>query len=132
MDYFLESFDDKKRFFSAGIFSPIQGKLLGFIMALPNYVEDTDRQPFYSDPEKALINKFQNQLAYISSLAVHPDAMRKGLGTKLITSLLEVCKNWTPKPLALFLHVKYDNTRAMKFYERNGFIQEAFIKEYVL
>uniref|UniRef100_A0A914QRS9 N-terminal methionine N(alpha)-acetyltransferase NatE n=1 Tax=Panagrolaimus davidi TaxID=227884 RepID=A0A914QRS9_9BILA len=108
----------------------MDGDLLGFMIALPNYTEDESRVPLYSEPEKALIKRFNSRIAYISTIAVHPSSMRKGFGTILINSLIDACLNWNPKAEAIFLHVKSDNTQAMKFYEKIGFVQDSFIKDY--
>uniref|UniRef100_A0A914YNR6 N-terminal methionine N(alpha)-acetyltransferase NatE n=1 Tax=Panagrolaimus superbus TaxID=310955 RepID=A0A914YNR6_9BILA len=129
MHYFVDSFNNKKLYFSVGILSKFEQDLLGFMIALPNYTEDEFRMQFYSEPEKALINRFNSKIAYIASIAVHPKSMRRGYGTILINALIDACMKWESKPGAIFLHVKSDNEKAIKFYEKTGFIQDSFIKE---
>uniref|UniRef100_A0A7E4ZZU9 N-alpha-acetyltransferase 60 n=1 Tax=Panagrellus redivivus TaxID=6233 RepID=A0A7E4ZZU9_PANRE len=131
MDYFIDSFANQDRCFSAGIFDPYpDGILLGFVIALPDYVADEDRAQFYSDAERDLIEKNDRKVAYIASLAVHPQAMRRRIGTRLINSLLFYLQQSKPETSCVFLHVKTDNDRAMQFYERNQFIRHSFIKDY--
>uniref|UniRef100_A0AC34G0Y4 N-acetyltransferase domain-containing protein n=1 Tax=Panagrolaimus sp. ES5 TaxID=591445 RepID=A0AC34G0Y4_9BILA len=130
MHYFVDSFNDKRLYFSIGIISKSDKDLLGFMIALPNYTEDEFRVQFYSEPEKALIHRFNSKIAYIASIAVNPKAHRRGYGTILVNALIDACQKWDTQPRAIFLHVKSDNEKAMKFYEKIGFIQDSFIKEW--
>ena len=133
MDYFLEAFEDKQRYVSIGIFSAptslTPNHLHGFIMAKPDYMSDEKRAEFCTGSEKALIILFKSRIAYISILAVHPNSMRRGFATKMMNILIDACKKWNPRPTALYLHVKSDNERAIKFYEKCGFLRDSLIKK---
>ena len=62
-------------------------------------------------------------------MAVHDDFAGRGLGDALMRALLELADNW----LALRrveLTVFVDNERAIRLYERHGFVREGVLKDY--
>jgi len=54
----------------------------------------------------------------VSAICTHPDAIGKGYGAALLSA---ACKRILDKGQTPFLHVRNDNTRAIKMYERAGF-----------
>ena len=61
---------------------------------------------------------------------VHHDFQGKGVGRKLMDSILDVADNWLML-VRLDLTVLSDNKRAIKLYESCGFVKEG-VKKYVI
>ena len=56
-------------------------------------------------------------------LMVHADYQNRGIGTKMMETILDVADNWLMLK-RLELGVFTDNVRAIKLYEKMGFVQE--------
>ena len=54
----------------------------------------------------------------ITTVATHPDYLGRGYATALVAALMQRIQAAGESP---FLHVRDDNTRAMRIYERLGF-----------
>lgn len=68
------------------------------------------------------------EIAYISSIAVKPEYMRRGVGERLID---EVKKNVRLKCNAIELHVCVYNRQAINFYLANDFIKEHIKEDWI-
>ncbi|RLF11348.1 MAG: ribosomal-protein-alanine N-acetyltransferase [Thermoprotei archaeon] len=65
---------------------------------------------------------------HIISIAVDPEHQRKGIGTRLLTALMEQLEKRKVKGFRL--EVKVDNEAARRFYEKHGFKQVGFVEGY--
>jgi putative acetyltransferase len=64
-------------------------------------------------------------------MGVHDAYFGNGLGTRLLTSLLEVADNlWTLRRIELTVNA--DNLPAISLYERMGFACEGAVRDYTL
>jgi len=66
--------------------------------------------------------------AHISTLAVHPDRRRCGLGQRLLTHLIAVARDRGAAEITL--EVREANIAARGLYEKSGFISKGFIPNY--
>jgi ribosomal-protein-alanine N-acetyltransferase len=66
--------------------------------------------------------------AYIQTIAVTPKAQRRGIGDKLLTTLLDEAER--RKCDHVDLEVRADNETAMRLYERHGFTKVAVRRNY--
>jgi len=64
----------------------------------------------------------------ILNLAVHPSCRRQGIGSRMITNLLDTCNR--KKILDCYLEVRASNRIAKTLYERHGFKDEGILKSY--
>lgn len=64
-------------------------------------------------------------------LAVNPEAQGRGVGSALLTALCDWADQWG-QVLRLELQVFTDNTRAIRLYERFGFVREGLHRGYAL
>lgn len=64
----------------------------------------------------------------IMNLAVHPDCRREGVGTRLLSMLMNVCREKRVK--TGFLDVKTSNTPAIDLYLKFGFKKRGVRKRY--
>jgi len=62
----------------------------------------------------------------IVSIAVHPDYRRRGIGTKLMESILKNMHGYA------ILQVRASNNEAIKFYKKLGFIEKELLKGYYI
>lgn len=62
-------------------------------------------------------------------ITVHDDWQNRGIGTKLIQSVLDVADNWM-NIQRIELEVYIDNTAAISLYEKAGFEKEGYHKSY--
>jgi putative acetyltransferase len=71
--------------------------------------------------------------AHVRSLGlwVHPGHQAQGVGTALMQALLDYADNWLGA-LRLELGVYADNGRALRLYERCGFVREGLQRGYAL
>lgn len=65
---------------------------------------------------------------HITNIAVHPDFRKKGIGSTLLSSLIEHCKNWGCPSLTL--EVRASNTPAQQLYKKYNFKEEGIRKKY--
>ena len=63
------------------------------------------------------------------TIVVHPDFQSAGIGRKLFTALLEDVQNNEPDIMRIELMVRESNTKARKFYESLGFIEEGTLEQ---
>ena len=71
--------------------------------------------------------KIEDQF-HLANIAVHPDQRRKGIGSQLLKTILEIgkevkCKN-------IFLEVRESNISAQDFYRKFGFAHTLTQKQY--
>ncbi len=66
--------------------------------------------------------------AEIVSLAVHPSARNRGIGTTLLTAVIGRMRRRQARSIRLMVHVK--NTRAALFYRGLGFRPTARVPDY--
>jgi [ribosomal protein S18]-alanine N-acetyltransferase len=66
--------------------------------------------------------------AYVQTIAVAPAAQRRGIGTALLTALIDEAKD--RKVGHLDLEVRADNESAQRLYRRHGFSQIALRRNY--
>lgn len=66
--------------------------------------------------------------AYLG-MAVRDDLRGKGIGSKLLKSILDLCDNWL-NIHRVALEVFTDNHQAVCFYEKHGFVKEGTLKDY--
>jgi len=102
----------------------IQGRGRGFAM-LGFYTEDTSRAPGAPDapPPVADGTIRQQVIADLLALAVIPAYQGRGIGTRLLTHVIEVAERVAPAShiSQLRLTVAENNTGAQRLYARNGF-----------
>ncbi len=65
---------------------------------------------------------------YIGGLAIHPDFAGKGFGSKMIEEIIDLGRQRGLKRLEL--STATFNTKAIKLYERHGFVFEGIMKNY--
>ena len=65
---------------------------------------------------------------HITNIAVHPNFREKGIGSILLSSLIEHCKNWGCNSLTL--EVRASNTPAQNLYKKYTFKEEGIRKKY--
>lgn len=66
--------------------------------------------------------------SHITNVAVHPNYRKLGIGSKLIESMLNYCKE--KNCTAYTLEVRESNKTAISAYEKHGFIVDGIRKEY--
>ncbi|UXH79757.1 GNAT family N-acetyltransferase [Roseateles amylovorans] len=64
-------------------------------------------------------------------IGVHPDAQGTGVGTALMSALIQQADDWLGT-LRIELTVFADNLRAIRLYERFGFVHEGRLRAYAL
>lgn len=64
-------------------------------------------------------------------IAVHPDGQGQGVGHALMAALCDWADNWG-QVLRIELSVFTDNARAIRLYERHGFVQEGLHRAHAL
>ena len=67
--------------------------------------------------------------AEISAVCTHPDHLGKGYARQLLAQQVNRIKNAGEMP---FLHVRYNNNRAVKVYESLGFYTRTYVHFYVI
>ncbi|MEM6310812.1 MAG: GNAT family N-acetyltransferase [Pseudomonadota bacterium] len=117
-------------------------------MRLPHQSVSTTRQKMSTNRPNvvSLVAIFENEIVGMASLTrfegrrshvgivgmgVHDSYVGNGLGTRLLTSLLEVADDWWALR-RIELTVNADNARAIGLYERMGFEREGVLKDYAL
>ena len=65
---------------------------------------------------------------HITNVAVHPEFREKGIGSILLTSLIEYSKDWGCNSLTL--EVRSSNNAAKGLYKKFGFLEEGVRKKY--
>ena len=66
--------------------------------------------------------------AHITTLAVHPDFRRRGIGQRLLRALL--CKSAGLEVERVTLEVRAGNQAAIALYQKHGFVQIAYLPRY--
>ncbi|MEM1074992.1 MAG: GNAT family N-acetyltransferase [Pseudomonadota bacterium] len=81
----------------------------------------------------ASLSRFEGRRSHAGAvgMGVHDDFVGQGLGTRLLSSLLEVADDWWALR-RVELTVNADNTRAVDLYKRMGFEQEGLFRDYAL
>jgi ribosomal-protein-alanine N-acetyltransferase len=69
-----------------------------------------------------------NDECHILNLAVHPSCRRKGIASRLITNLLDLCR--LKRILACYLEVRTSNQVAKSLYRKFGFKHQGVRKQY--
>lgn len=64
----------------------------------------------------------------ITNIAVHPDYRREGLGSRLLSTIVDLCKERDIERVCL--EVKETNLSAIEFYKKSGFLQDGIRKKY--
>ncbi len=62
----------------------------------------------------------QDQRVFLSKIYLRPEVQKKGIGQILLNRVIDFSKR--NGGLAVYLTVNKDNTKAISFYERNGFV----------
>lgn len=65
---------------------------------------------------------------HITNIAIHKDYRKKGIGTKIVSRLIEVAKE--KEMIGITLEVRKSNEKALNLYKKQGFILEGIRKEY--
>ncbi len=81
----------------------------------------------------ASLARFEGRRSHAGNIGmgVHDDYVGQGVGTRLLSSLLEVADDWWALR-RLELTVNADNARAIDLYKRMGFEQEGLLRDYAL
>ncbi|MDX8350483.1 GNAT family N-acetyltransferase [Cognatiyoonia sp. IB215446] len=81
----------------------------------------------------ASISRFDGRRAHagVIGMGVHDKYVGLGLGTRLLTLILEVADDWWALR-RVELSVNADNERAIGLYEKMGFMHEGVLKDYAL
>ncbi|WP_415716545.1 GNAT family N-acetyltransferase [Roseibium sp.] len=79
------------------------------------------------------LSRFEGRRSHAGAIGmgVHDDYVGQGLGTRLLSSLLEVADDWWALR-RVELTVNVDNSRAIDLYKRMGFEQEGLLRGYAL
>ncbi len=64
----------------------------------------------------------------IFSLAVHPSYQNRGIGSALLTAVINVFREMNVSEV--LLEVRIGNTKAKRFYERHGFYTTGIVEKY--
>jgi putative acetyltransferase len=65
---------------------------------------------------------------YLGGLAIHPDKSGKGEGAKMMEEIITFCKQ--NNFLRVELSVSTENEKAIRLYERSGFVKEGVMKKF--
>ncbi|MEM9230798.1 MAG: GNAT family N-acetyltransferase [Pseudomonadota bacterium] len=81
----------------------------------------------------AFLRRFEGRRSHVGAvgMGVHDDYVGKGLGTRLLTSLLKVADDWWALR-RIELTVNADNAPAIGLYGRMGFEREGVLRDYAL
>ena len=81
----------------------------------------------------ASLTRFEGRRSHVGAvgMGVHDAYVGNGLGTRLLSSLLEVADDWWAL-CRTELTVNADNARAIGLYERMGFEREGLLRDYAL
>ncbi len=81
----------------------------------------------------ASLSRFEGRRSHAGAIGmgVHDDYVGQGLGTRLLSSLLDVADDWWALR-RVELTVNADNARAIDLYKRMGFEQEGLLRDYAL
>lgn len=90
----------------------INNELLGYVQLSNSYLQK------------------KQHIAYLYELFVHPDHREKGIGTKLVQHLIDICKE-SSKLEYLVLYVNSGNKSSIQLYEKVGFIKKSSIANMV-
>ncbi len=76
-------------------------------------------------------NNLRRRHAAMLGISVAREAQGQGVGHALMAALCDYADNWA-QLLRLELSVFVDNTRAIRLYERHGFVHEGTLRAYAL
>ncbi len=91
----------------------IDGKTVGSIALTHNANAEVNEELKYIEEE-------QKDILYVHEFIVHPDYLRQGIGSKILSFADEIAKQEGVKCLRLYVYEK--NSVAIKAYERNGYV----------
>lgn len=80
---------------------------------------------------KAGLSAFRHILTDLT-IVVHPDFQGQGLGKQIFIAFLEEVKAKFPEVLRVELFVREQNTGAIHFYKKMGFLEEGRLKDKIL
>jgi ribosomal protein S18 acetylase RimI-like enzyme len=89
------------------------GKAFAHVFGMMGFVR---KMPLLLQMRKLMSGRMDLEGYYIVYLSVSASSRGKGIGSSLIE---ELAQQWTK----LYLHVSIHNSKAIRFYERNGFIK---------
>ena len=65
---------------------------------------------------------------HITNIAIHKDYRKKGIGSKIVSKLIEIAKE--KEMIGITLEVRKSNEIAINLYKKQGFLLEGIRKEY--
>jgi RimJ/RimL family protein N-acetyltransferase len=69
-----------------------------------------------------------SHVAYLGGLAIHPSFNGKGLGTAMMKEIMAFARE--TGFLRIELSVAVENVKAIRLYEKNGFVKEGVLRKY--
>ena len=69
-----------------------------------------------------------HHMAYLGGVAIHPDFAGNGFGSKMFDEIIDLGKNMSLKRIELST-VTF-NEKAIKLYEKHGFVKEGILRNY--
>ncbi|CEF99200.1 Acyl-CoA N-acyltransferase [Ostreococcus tauri] len=93
------------------------------VTSLPAFGAKASKEKIVANVPLALGLTEQSYFAYLSGMAVEPERRGRGVGRALLRACDEYCGKMRPKPAVIALHVDEDNVRALRLYERYGYVR---------
>lgn len=69
-----------------------------------------------------------HHMAYLGGVAIHPDFAGNGFGSKMFEEIIDLGKNMSLKRIEL--STATFNEKALKLYEKHGFVKEGILRNY--
>ncbi|WP_319475481.1 GNAT family N-acetyltransferase [Marispirochaeta aestuarii] len=108
---------------------------VSFIPVYKDILASNDIYVYEIDGKIASTYRIQNKqfrishISYFGSFAMHPNFRGKGYGKKIMDSIIKRLQTEGKKRIELF--VVSDNKRAIRFYQKFGFVQEGIMKYFL-